>query len=48
MHTWGRSVIVRFTMSDKTFKTIDEQLNILKSRGLTVDNPEKAKLFFAA
>ena len=25
-------------MSDKEFKTIEEQLNILKSRGLTIDN----------
>lgn len=29
-------------MSDKKFKTIDEQLNILRSRGLTIDNEEKA------
>lgn len=32
-------------MSDKEFKTIDEQLNILISRGLHVDDEEKAKKF---
>lgn len=32
-------------MSDKEFKTIDEQLNILKSRGLTIDDEEKATDF---
>ena len=32
-------------MSDKIFKTIDEQLNILTNRGLTIEDPEKAKLF---
>ena len=32
-------------MSDKEFKTIDEQLNILKSRGLTIDDEEKASDF---
>ena len=32
-------------MSDKEFKTINEQLNILKSRSLTVDNEEKAADF---
>ncbi len=32
-------------MADKEFKTINEQLNILKSRGLTVDNEEKAADF---
>ena len=32
-------------MSDKEFKTIDEQLNILKSRGLTIDDEEKASVF---
>ena len=35
-------------MSDKEFKTIDEQLNILKSRGLTIDDEEKASVFFVA
>jgi abortive infection bacteriophage resistance protein len=34
-----------FLMPDKGFKTIDEQLAILKSRGLTVYNEEKAKSF---
>lgn len=32
-------------MADKEFKTIDEQLNILLSRGLTVDDDKKAKDF---
>ena len=32
-------------MSDKEFKSIDEQLEILKSRGLTVHNEENAKSF---
>lgn len=32
-------------MSDKEFKSIDEQLAILKSRGLNVCNEEKAKSF---
>lgn len=32
-------------MLDKEFKSIDEQLEILKSRGLTVHNEEKAKSF---
>ena len=32
-------------MSDKEFKTIDEQLNILISRGLIVNDTEKAKTF---
>lgn len=32
-------------MTLKTFKTIDEQLQILKSRGLTINNIEEARLF---
>lgn len=32
-------------MADKEFKTIDEQLNILKARGLTIDKEEKAADF---
>ena len=32
-------------MSDKEFKTIEEQLKILKSRGLTIDNESKATDF---
>ncbi len=32
-------------MNDKIFKTIDEQLDILRSRGLTINNVEKAKQF---
>ena len=32
-------------MSDKEFKTIDEQLNILISRGLKIENSERAKNF---
>ncbi len=34
-----------YMMSDKEFKTINEQLNILKSRGLTIDNEEEADDF---
>lgn len=32
-------------MSDKEFKTIDEQLEILRSRGLFIEDDEKAKDF---
>ena len=32
-------------MPSKTFKTVDEQLEILRSRGLVVDNDIKAKEF---
>ena len=32
-------------MADKDFKTIDEQLQILHSRGLSIDNDEIAKKF---
>lgn len=32
-------------MSDKEFKTIDQQLDLLKSRGLIVDNDNEAKVF---
>ena len=46
MHTWGCSVIMRYIMSnEKEFKTIEEQLNILKSRGLTVEDDEKVTNF---
>ena len=31
------------SMSVKTFKTLDEQIEILKSRGLVVNDYEKAK-----
>ena len=32
-------------MSDKGFKTIDEQLEILRTRGLTIHDDQKAKEF---
>jgi len=32
-------------MANKDFKTIDEQLDILKSRGLTIDDEDQAKTF---
>ena len=35
MHTWGLSVLLGETMA-KEFRTIDEQLEILKSRGLSI------------
>ena len=33
-----------FFMAEKAFKTIDEQLDLLRSRGLTIDDESKAKL----
>lgn len=32
-------------MPGKEFKTVDEQLEILRSRGLAIDDTEKAKDF---
>ena len=32
-------------MAEKEFKTIDEQLDILKSRGLTIEDTAKAAKF---
>lgn len=32
-------------MAEKAFKTIDEQLDLLRSRGLTIDDESKAKQF---
>ena len=32
-------------MPDKSFKTIEEQLEILRSRGLTIDDEDVAKEF---
>lgn len=45
MHTWGHSVIWGNFMPTKDFKTIDEQLKILCSRGLTIEDREKAADF---
>ena len=32
-------------MAEKDFKTLDEQIEILRSRGLTIEDPEQAKEF---
>lgn len=32
-------------MADKDFKTIDEQIEILRSRGLTIEDEAEAKIF---
>jgi abortive infection bacteriophage resistance protein len=47
MHTWGHSAIWgSFHLGNpKEFKAIDEQLEILKNRGLIVEDEEKAKAF---
>lgn len=44
MHTWGLSVIWGIFMS-KDFKSLDEQLDILKGRGLLIGDREKARDF---
>ena len=45
MHTWGLSVCRGAFMATKEFKTLDEQLEILKSRSLTIENELDAKEF---
>jgi len=35
-------------MADKEFKTIDEQIEILKSRGLLIEDEKRVKEFFIA
>ena len=36
MHTWGRSVFSLCRMGSKEFKTIEEQIEILKRRGYSI------------
>lgn len=38
MHTWGRSVSKVIFMPDKEFKTIEEQIALLRSRGLDISD----------
>ena len=45
MHTWGLSVFRGGFVSVKEFKTIDEQIEILKSRKLTITDEVTAKTF---
>ena len=45
MHTWGRFVLLGVFMPDKEFKTLDEQIAILRSRGLTIPDEQAAKKF---
>ena len=45
MHTWGRSVYWGDLMADKGFKSLDEQVNILQSRGLRISDKTIAKDF---
>lgn len=45
MHTWGRFVLQRLMMSNKEFKTIEEQIEILSSRGLSIPDKELAREF---
>lgn len=33
-------------MADKDFKTVEEQLNILRSRGLTINDEAQASEFY--
>ena len=44
MHTWGRSVL-GVNMAIKEYKTIDEQIALLRSRGLAIADEELAKDF---
>ena len=34
-------------MNNKEFKTIDEQIELLKSRGLKIDNEDKLKWYLS-
>ena len=45
MHTWGRFVFQEKLMTSKEFKSIDEQIKILESRGLNIPEKETAKDF---
>jgi len=45
MHTWGRFDLGDIYMADKDFKSLDEQLIILRSRGLIITDEGKAKEF---
>lgn len=45
MHTWGRFAYKEIFMAGKDFKTIDEQIEILRSRGLTIEDETEAKDF---
>ena len=44
MHTWGRSVL-GVNMAIKEYKTIDEQIALLRSRGLAIADEELARDF---
>ena len=45
MHTWGRFAYKEIFMAGKDFKTIDEQIEILRSRGLIIEDETEAKDF---
>lgn len=45
MHTWGLSVFRGGFVATKEFKTIDKQIELLKSRKLTITDEAKAKNF---
>lgn len=45
MHTWGRSVFSQCRMGSKEFKTIEEQIGILKRRGLDIPDEKRASEF---
>jgi len=45
MHTWGRSVFSQCRMGSKEFKTIEEQIIILKRRGLDIPDEKRASEF---
>lgn len=45
MHTWGRSVFSQRLMGSKEFKTIAEQIKILKERGLDIPDEKTASDF---
>ena len=45
MHTWGRFIYGDVDMTAKPFKTIEEQLKLLRDRGLIIDDEDKAKTF---
>lgn len=42
MHTWGRSVFSLRYMGSKEFRTIEEQIKILKERGLDIPDEKQA------
>ena len=45
MHTWGRSVFSQRLMGSKEFKTIAEQIKILKERGPDIPDEKTASDF---